>query len=567
MKLKDVQLLELLELHPEQGTIYLNQQRMVLQSVEAMGILQREMIHTLGLGAARRLLIRYGYAHGYHDSSCAALNAIGTVESVEMAVTMHTLLGIVHVEPLEATPLPNGGLRTAMIWRNSYEAENHLKHFGKSDIPVCWTALGYASGSRSAATGRDFYYKETMCVAKGDTYCKVEGRDADSWGDELAAILSDFTDLGTQPGDVAELREQLDGIRLVAREQRSLLAKYQRHLSSRDSEHDEMRARVANLRAQGKFIVRSQRMSEVLEQSLRIAPVQTSVLVQGESGTGKEYIVNLIHQHSNRSSEPLVSINCAALTETLLESELFGHVRGAFTGAVRDKIGLFELARNGTLFLDEIGEMQPGLQAKLLRVLENGEMRRVGGDRVLKVHPRILAATNRDLRSLVAAGSFRADLFYRLEGFVITLPPLRERTEEIPALAHEFMSQSSENLGKHMNSIRAEAMAKLIRYPWPGNVRELKHVIERAVIVANGSEIDVCALPVEVTERQGAKQMTLDLKCNERELIQRAMQKYQGNRAMMANALNISPVTLWRKMRRFGLETPEAEEMESDLKI
>lgn len=558
MKRKDIQLLELLEVDPEQGTIYFNDQRIVLQSVEAIGIFRRELIHTLGVGAARRLLIRYGYAHGYHDTRSASEHHSSTlIESVELAVSRHTMLGGVQVEPLEATSLPGGGLRTSMIWRNSFEAEEHLRHFGPSKIPVCWMALGYASGSRSAATGRDVYYRESMCVAKGDPYCKIEGRDADGWGAELPDILNDFTDLGTHPGTVGELREELERMRIVAREQRHLLAKYQGHMASPESEHDELRARIANLSADGKFIVRSRRMSEVIDQAIRIAPLQTSVLVQGESGTGKEFIVNLIHQQSSRSSEPLVAINCAALSESLLESELFGHVRGAFTGAVRDKMGLFELARNSTLFLDEIGEMQLSLQAKLLRVLENGEIRRVGGDRILKVRPRILAATNRDLRAQVAAGTFRSDLFYRLEGFLINVPPLRERTEEIAALAHEFMRQSGQNIGKQVTSIRPEAMARLIRYPWPGNIRELKHAIESSVIVTQGSAIEVKDLPAEIASRAAACNMpVLDLKAHEREVILEAMRRFNGNRTMIARALNISSVTLWRKMRRLGIDSP-----------
>jgi transcriptional regulator with PAS, ATPase and Fis domain len=297
-------------------------------------------------------------------------------------------------------------------------------------------------------------------------------------------------------------------------------------------------------------------MQDVLELAGRVAPLDTTVLVCGESGTGKEFIVRMIHDQSPRAAGPFVSINCAALTETLLESELFGHVRGAFTGAVRDKAGLFEVADHGTLFLDEIGEVAPTVQAKLLRALQEREIRRVGAERTIKVNARVVAATNRDLRAAVADGTFREDLYFRLGVFVITVPPLRDRREDIPVLVNDFVRRAATRVKKDVESVSAEAMTALMSYRWPGNVRELEHAIERAVIVARGPSIRVRELPPEVSQKSGpraADDDSLDLRVHERVMIERALERFRGNRKEAAEALKISAVTLWRKMKQYNL--------------
>jgi transcriptional regulator with PAS, ATPase and Fis domain len=248
-------------------------------------------------------------------------------------------------------------------------------------------------------------------------------------------------------------------------------------------------------------------------------------------------------------------VNCAALTETLLESELFGHVRGAFTGAMRDKPGLFEVASNGTLFLDELGEVAPSVQAKLLRALQEREIRRVGGERTIKVNTRVVAATNRDLRAAVAAGTFREDLYFRLSAFVISIPPLRDRREDIPVLAHQFLQRAAARMEKDVRTVSAEAMTLLVNYEWPGNVRELEHAIERGVILARGTTVSVRELPPEILHGRTEIRVTdtLDLKKNEERLIRQALEKFKNNRKRAAQALKISPVTLWRKMKEYGL--------------
>ena len=298
-------------------------------------------------------------------------------------------------------------------------------------------------------------------------------------------------------------------------------------------------------------------MKDVLELAARVAPLDTTVLVYGESGTGKEFIVRMIHDQSPRASAPFVSINCAALTETLLESELFGHVRGAFTGAVRDKAGLFEVAGGGTIFLDEIGEIAPTVQAKLLRALQEREIRRVGAERSIKVNARVVAATNRDLRAAVDAGTFREDLYFRLGAFIITVPPLRDRREDIAPIVHHFLVRAASRMKKDVSSVSADAMTALMNYCWPGNVRELEHAVERAVILANSPNIRVRDLPPEITQKSRARagDDTLDLQEQERVMIERALERFGGSRRKAADALKISTVTLWRKMKRFGISS------------
>ena len=318
-----------------------------------------------------------------------------------------------------------------------------------------------------------------------------------------------------------------------------------------------LRDRVNRQAAAKHFVARSQAMQDVLELAGRVAPLDTTVLVYGESGTGKEFVVRLIHDQSPRAAAPFVSINCAALTETLLESELFGHVRGAFTGAVRDKAGLFEVAGTGTIFLDEIGEVAPTIQAKLLRALQEREIRRVGGERTVKINARVVAATNRDLRAAVDAGRFREDLYFRLGAFVITVPPLRERREDIPPLVHHFLARAAARMKKDVQAVSADAMSALMNYHWPGNVRELEHAVERAVIVANNPNIRVRDLPPEITQKVRPRSSgdTLDLQEQERVSIERALERFGGNRRQAAEALRISTVTLWRKMKQYGLSS------------
>jgi DNA-binding NtrC family response regulator len=309
------------------------------------------------------------------------------------------------------------------------------------------------------------------------------------------------------------------------------------------------------------MITRGQRMLEVFAFIERLARYPTTALVTGESGTGKELVARALHRLSPLRDRPFVVCNCATLAPTLLESELFGHVRGSFTGADRDRKGLFEAAHGGTIFLDEIGELPLGVQVKLLRVLENREIKRVGSPDAIRIDIRVIAATNRNLAAMVAAGTFRDDLFYRLNVGVIHLPPLRERTEDIEPLCSHLLETFNERFGKRVTGLDPRALDVLLRAPWPGNVRELGNVIERAMIVAKGPLIQPEDLPAQLlapAPAESAPDATaptpdLSLEAAERDQIRRALEVAAGRRVAAARLLGLSRRTLYRKLDKYGL--------------
>ena len=311
------------------------------------------------------------------------------------------------------------------------------------------------------------------------------------------------------------------------------------------------------------IISKSDKMHAIFQIIKKVADYDTTVLISGESGVGKELIAQAVHYNSNRKDEPFVGVNCGAIPENLLESELFGYLRGAFTDAVKDKKGLFEEAEGGTLFLDEIGELPKDLQVKLLRVLQEGEIRRLGDTKTIKVNVRIIAATLKELSTEVKERGFREDLFYRLNVMPIHIPPLRERREDIPLLAEHFFKKHIENLGKTLNGISSQAMECLIRYPWPGNVRELENVMERSVILEGGDGIqeETLSLDLGVHEKKGTfSGITggLSLKVAQRvleeEMIKEALKETHGNRSKAARLLEISYRALLYKIKDYGLD-------------
>ena len=307
------------------------------------------------------------------------------------------------------------------------------------------------------------------------------------------------------------------------------------------------------LSAQGRpeIIATSPAMSSVLETMVRIAPSEANVLVTGEHGTGKEVVARTVHALSLRASRPFVAVNTGGLAEGLFESELFGHVKGAFTDARTDRIGRFELANGGTVFLDEIGNVPLRQQSKLLRVIESGELERVGSSRSMRVDVRIISATNADLQAASHAGQFREDLLFRLNTVELHLPALRERREDIPVLAMHFLSQYASRYRRQIVSFDAAAMQTLIHYAWPGNVRELEHTIERAVLMCRCEQIQPADLGLQRPASQNLEELSLE--AVESILIRKALQRFQGNVSQAAEALGLSRGALYRRMEKYGL--------------
>ena len=329
------------------------------------------------------------------------------------------------------------------------------------------------------------------------------------------------------------------------------------------------REELANIRSLDSLTGRSPAITRVREQVHAVADSDASVLLTGESGTGKELVARTLHELSPRRDKPFIAVNCGAVPTTLIEAELFGHEKGAFTGAVRRREGRFAAANGGTLFLDEIGEMAPEAQVKLLRVLQEGTYEAVGSDHTQTADVRLISATNRDLKELCIGGSFRRDLFYRIRVFEIQLAPLRERLTDLPMLTEQFLRDYAPP-GVHPAGLTAAAWGALSHYAFPGNIRELKHSIQHATILARGAEIDIAHLPPEIS---GAGRLTHDqmgpslretLMRHEREYLTRALEVANGERQMAARVLGISRKTLWKKLKEYGI-THAAQPEDLDL--
>jgi DNA-binding NtrC family response regulator len=337
----------------------------------------------------------------------------------------------------------------------------------------------------------------------------------------------------------------------------------------RAAEHRELRVENRSLRqeikrrevgAGSRPVGTSRSWTEVLRLAETVAPTESTVLIQGESGTGKEVVARYIHELSSRAERTFASINCGALPESLLESELFGHVKGSFTGAIRDKSGLFTAAAKGTFFLDEIGETTPATQVKLLRVLQQREVIPVGGTDPQPIDVRLIAATNRELEEEIRRGSFRTDLYYRLNVIALHLPPLRQRSDDIPLLAEHFLARIAEIRQEAPKVLTPDTIETLVHYNWPGNVRELENALERAIILTPGEEIDRASLPERVTQRVSEPLVADRAPANptmeavERAYIMWVLQSEGGNKSRAAEVLGIDPSTLYRKLSRYGVE-------------
>ena len=332
-------------------------------------------------------------------------------------------------------------------------------------------------------------------------------------------------------------------------------------LRSLIKENQYLREKLAKKFNFDNIIGKNKRMAELFELIQDVAKTSSTILITGESGTGKELIANAIHFNSDRIKKPFVKVNCAVLAENLLESELFGHVKGAFTGAIKDKTGRFELAHGGTIFLDEIGDISPNMQLKLLRVLQEGDFERVGGTETLKVDVRIIAATNRDLGEAMREGHFRQDLFYRLNVIPIEVPPLRERKDDIPLLATHFLAKFNADFGKNIQAIDDDAMRRLQSYNWPGNIRELENLMERAVVLTKSDVLTTRDFPSFINQTEVVANMDIDLDQTltdlvdgfERQIIMKALEENNFNKLRTAEKLKIHRSTFMSKLKKYGI--------------
>ncbi|WP_420038290.1 sigma 54-interacting transcriptional regulator [Sulfidibacter corallicola] len=518
------------------GLVHFGGRRALIFDPMALGILRKELVRMFGTHVARGLLMRMGYYHGW----VTAQNLKDDFpwdddgEWRRAGARLHQLQGHVLAEVPEDAEEREDNLFAWCIWKQSYEAEQHILHLGQDSEPVCWALTGFASGYMSQANGEEILAREVRCRGKGDPVCYLVAKRKSDWGDEAeeleAPILSPCLDHALQVA--AEKIKKLENkLRNRSRwlEDETLLSE--------------------------KIIGRSPAMLRAMDLAKRVAKVDSVVLITGESGVGKERFARLIHEESARFRGPFVAVNCGAVTESLLESELFGHKRGAFTGATQDRPGLFEAAAGGTLFLDEIGELPQTMQVKLLRVLQEREVRRVGENHSRAIDVRLIAATNRDLAEEVAAGRFRQDLYYRLKVIGLRLPPLRERRADILPLARHFLRELCERLGRDgLEGFHPEAADQLQRHTWPGNVRELQNAVEHAVVLAFGNRIGRDDLPEDV---RGAvmpnftASPTKRLADIEREVILSSLAAHEGNQTHTAKALGIGTATLYRKLKAY----------------
>ncbi len=540
MRAADLDLRELLHVDPEGGVIRFGQQRALLLDAVAIGLLRKELIESLGVAGARGTLTRFGYAHGWRTATTLRQDFAWDDEEEwrQAGGRLHTLQGLVVVAPLGPHDKAEEPYVGAALWHESYEAEQHLLHLGLAEEPVCWTLTGFASGYLSCAYGRDVLCLEDRCRGKGDAVCRLIGRYREDWDPAVASQLASYYEKACLDEALARATDELKRL--------------EKRIRSRQTKLGPKAAGAAD--ASG-LITQSTAMQRALDLARRVAKVDSTILLTGESGSGKERVARLIHAESPRVGGPFVAINCGAVPEGLLESELFGHAKGSFTGASQDRPGLFEAAQGGTLFLDEIGEVPPSMQVKLLRALQEHEVRRVGENKSRRVDVRVLAATNRDLVAEVNAARFRQDLYYRLRVVEIRIPPLRDRREDILPLARAFLRDAADRTKRRVSALTPRAANQLLRYRWPGNVRELENAIEHAVIMAAGSRIDVGDLPEELglaLPEPYVPGAVRPLDEVEREYILAVLRANGGNKARAAEQLGIGAATLYRKVRQYG---------------
>ena len=480
-----------LHFSPDDGRIWLDNRRMLLIDSYSMGALRIELIEALGVETARGLLTRMGYTCGTRDAQLAMKVRGNNDDIMDLFLAgpqLHALEGIVIVEQVKLEiDVNKGKFYGEFLWRDSSEGEVHINNYGIGSEPVCWMQIGYASGFSSVTMGRPILFREVQCSALGHETCRVIGKPATEWDNPENDLKffkpQPFVNKKVEDMEPVTVRKNSFPLSPKAREPNEYTPS---GISKPEEESDSPYTEMVGVSA---------RFSAACHMLSRVAPTNATVLFLGETGVGKEMFARTLHRISNRVDAPFVAVNCAAIPENLIESELFGVEKGAFTGAVTSRPGRFELANNGTIFLDEAGTLSLASQGKLLRALQEKEIERVGSTTTKRINVRVIAATNVDLHKEVKEGRFREDLFFRLNVFPIRIPPLRERRDDIPLLMDTFLKRYIKTHQKAVTGFTSKAIEALLSYDWPGNIRELENVIERGIIMApeNGS-IDLCHL-------------------------------------------------------------------------
>jgi DNA-binding NtrC family response regulator len=481
------------------GHIWLGEERMILLHKAAFGSFRKELVETLGMDRARGVLTRMGFAAGGRDAELVRKLYPDSpdIDILLRGPLLHTLEGIAKVEPVRLdADFANGKVYADVFWRDSFEAGVHRQLFGVEPGPCCWMQLGYASGYVSGLLRKFVLFEEIEC---GGERCHIIGRPVEEWDPAAAEPLLRYFSAEPLADQLLELQHQVRTLRYS----------------------------IDEALEPGDLVGASPAFRQAWELLKKAARSQITVLLLGETGVGKEMFARALHKASSRANAPFVAVNCGALPEQLVESELFGVQQGAYTGAQQSRPGRFERAHGGTLFLDEVAELPPAAQTKLLRVLQEGEVERVGDTRTRAVDVRLVAATNVDLEQAVRDGRFRKDLYYRLNVFPVSIAPLRERREDIPLLVDRFIDKYASREGKRLQGVTDKAMRALKNYCWPGNVRELENMVERGVLLAqNDGRIDVADLFSVVPPEETAEEATSPgpegrLRCGGEDLLER----------------------------------------------
>ncbi len=553
-----------LEFAPAKGQVWFDQSRMVMFHAKGLARLRRELIEQLGPGRARGVLWRMGFECGRQDAKVAAKHQ-GQADDYEVfciGPALHALEGVVQAHIVEADiDWEKGTFDGFVHWKDGWEAQAHLAEglpVDPDNPTVCWAASGYASGYVTEFFKRLVIFQESQCACAGHSHCVVVGKPAEAWDDQ-AQIEALWNAAGES--QLFEIEEELRSLRK----------------DSTSQPHAPAFAKPENI------VGSSAPFVEAFHLLGKAANGAINVLLLGETGVGKEVFARWLHEHSRASEGPFVAVNCSAIPAELVEAELFGVRRGAFTGAVETRQGRFERANGGTLFLDEVGDLPLAAQAKLLRVLQTGEIERLGDDKPMKVSVRLISATNVDLAEAMREGRFRADLFYRLATYPITIPALRDRPGDVALLSQAMLARFAPLYGKPVTQLTERARHVLEAYTWPGNVRELENFIERAVLLApDGAEIGIEHMPAvlqdldasHVARRATARgsgvaarqqeivQELLDLGVSldaaEAMLVEHALARAEGNMSAAAKLLGMTRRQFAYRIEKAGTPLDEA---------